>query len=156
VCLLYSAFLTRIYRLGDRQSASAVIEKYNGHSITGSSAPLQVRFADSPAQKKLKSQTSSSTNKKTKHPRQDNNTTIFPFPIRPMMPITPETMLGIAPSLSNSYPRSIVTTEPIIHHQHHQDLSDMDASLSNAVNQLDLKETTTNNTNSSSGLVVRQ
>ncbi|CAO0793540.1 unnamed protein product [Mucor circinelloides] len=126
-------------RLGDRQSASAIIEKYNGHSITGSSAPLQVRFADSPAQKKLKSQTSSS--KKMKSQRQDN--TIFPFPIRPMMPITPETMLGIAPSSSNSYPRSIVTTEPI-----HQDLSDID-SLSTAVNQLDLKE----KNNTGSGLV---
>ncbi|KAF1800269.1 hypothetical protein FB192DRAFT_1423692 [Mucor lusitanicus] len=146
-------------RLGDRQSASAIIEKYNGHSITGSSAPLQVRFADSPAQKKLKSQTSST--KKNKHPRHDNNnnnsnnnnnTTIFPFPIRPMMPITPETMLGIAPSSSNSYPRSIVTTEPIHHHQQQQqDLSDID-SLSTAVNQLDLKEKT-NTTTSSGGLV---
>jgi hypothetical protein len=75
-----------------------------------------------------------------KNQRGDN--TIFPFPIRPMMPITPETMLGIAPSSSNSYPRSIVTTEPI------HDLSDID-SLSTAVNQLDLKE----KNNASSGLV---
>ncbi|CEP17820.1 hypothetical protein [Parasitella parasitica] len=125
-------------RLGDRQSASAIIDKYNGHSISGSSAPLQVRFADSPAQKKLKSQTSST--KKVKNQRGDN--AVFPFPIRPMMPITPETMLGIAPSSSNSYSRSIVTTEPI------QDLSDID-SLSTAVNQLDLKE----KNNTGSGLV---
>lgn len=85
-------------RLADRQSASAIIDKFNGHSISGSSAPLQVRFADSPAQKRLKSQTSS-TKKVPIKTHRDN--TIFPFPIRPMMPITPETMLGIAPSSSN-------------------------------------------------------
>jgi hypothetical protein len=86
-------------RLADRQSASAIIEKFNGHSISGSSAPLQVRFADSPAQKRLKSQTSSTKKVPIKNHR--DNTTIFPFPIRPMMPVTPETMLGIAPSSSN-------------------------------------------------------
>ncbi|KAI8082683.1 uncharacterized protein B0P05DRAFT_578814 [Gilbertella persicaria] len=82
-------------RLVDRPSASAIIEKFNGHSISGSSAPLQVRFADSPAQKRLKNQTS--TNKKAVKNLREN---IFPFPIRPIMPITPETMLGIAPSSS--------------------------------------------------------
>ncbi|KAI8380616.1 hypothetical protein EDC96DRAFT_604100 [Choanephora cucurbitarum] len=84
-------------RLVDRLSASAIIDKFNGHSISGSSAPLQVRFADSPAQKRLKNQTS--TSKRTIKTLRDN---IFPFPIRPMMPITPETMLGIAPSSSTS------------------------------------------------------
>ncbi|RCH84589.1 hypothetical protein CU097_000605, partial [Rhizopus azygosporus] len=41
-------------RMTDREAAVAIIEKFNGHVIEGSSAPLQVRFADSPAQKKLK------------------------------------------------------------------------------------------------------
>lgn len=85
--------------MGDRQSASAIIDKYNGYSILGSSAPLQVRFADSPAQKRLKSQTT--TIKKVSSKRD-----LFPvgFPIRSMMPITPETMLGIAlSSHSNGY-----------------------------------------------------
>jgi hypothetical protein len=97
----YILFITnkKINRLADRQSASSIIEKFNGHSISGSSAPLQVRFADSPAQKKLKSQTSSTKKVPIKNHR--DNTTIFPFPIRPMMPVTPETMLGIAPSSSN-------------------------------------------------------
>lgn len=70
----------------DREAAAAVIEKFNGKSIEGCSAPLQVRFADSPAQKKLKSQTA----RKRGQP-------IATFAMRPMMPITPETMLGIAP-----------------------------------------------------------
>lgn len=95
----YSYLRENAYRLGDRHSASIIIEKYNGLSIDGSSAPLQVRFADSPAQKKLKSQTTNAK-KTTKNHRLDN---ILPFPIRPMMPITPETMLGIAPSTSNGY-----------------------------------------------------
>lgn len=100
-------------RLADRQSASAIIDKYNGHSISGSSAPLQVRFADSPAQKRLKNQTSGSKRTTTvKNPRD-----LFPcgFPVRSMMPITPETMLGIAPSSSsthNGYPRPLVQAEP--------------------------------------------
>lgn len=90
--------LNKLNRLADRQSASAIIDKYNGHSISGSSAPLQVRFADSPAQKRLKSQTS------TKKTPIKNVRDLFPagFPIRSMMPVTPETMLGIAPSSSNS------------------------------------------------------
>lgn len=85
-------------RLTDREAASAIIERFNGHTIEGSSAPLQVRFADSPAQKKLKNQTARS--RKMVRPRE------FPpmaaFTMRPMMPITPETMLGIAPAVSTS------------------------------------------------------
>lgn len=85
-------------RLTDREAASAIIERFNGHIIEGSSAPLQVRFADSPAQKKLKNQTARS--RKMVRPRE------FPpmaaFTMRPMMPITPETMLGIAPAVSTS------------------------------------------------------
>jgi hypothetical protein len=90
--------LTHTFRLADRQSASYIIEKYNGLSIDGSSAPLQVRFADSPAQKKLKSQTTISKKVNKNHRLVEN---ILPFPMRPMMPVTPETMLGIAPSTSN-------------------------------------------------------
>ncbi|KAI9485543.1 MAG: hypothetical protein EXX96DRAFT_545503 [Benjaminiella poitrasii] len=76
-------------RLADRASAMAIIEKFNGYPILGPSvAPLQVRFADSPAQKKLKHQTT--TNKK----KQQHPTNII---IRPMMPVTPETILGFAP-----------------------------------------------------------
>ncbi|KAG2193163.1 hypothetical protein INT47_009596 [Mucor saturninus] len=116
-------------RLADRQSASAIIDKYNGHSISGSSAPLQVRFADSPAQKRLKNQTT--TTKKTISKRD-----LFPagFPnIRSMMPITPETMLGIAPS-SNGYPHPIPVTEP--------SMSDVDVLAAAVDHQLSLKEST--------------
>ncbi|KAI7902589.1 uncharacterized protein BX663DRAFT_486402 [Cokeromyces recurvatus] len=81
-------------RLVNRPSAMAIIEKFNGYSISGSSlAPLQVRFADSPAQKKLKHQTT--TNKKSP----------ANLIIRPVMPVTPETILGIAPPYSSIYHR---------------------------------------------------
>lgn len=82
--------------------------------MDGSSAPLQVRFADSPAQKKLKSQTA--RKKMFRSPREFQPMTAgFPQPLpgtmaasiaavatavgagaRPM-PITPEAMLGMAP-----------------------------------------------------------
>ncbi|KAG2223049.1 hypothetical protein INT45_008250 [Circinella minor] len=105
-------------RLADRSSAVAIIEKFNGQSIPGSSAPLQVRFADSPAQKKLKNQTA---RKKMFRPPRDFQPMVAGFPPpsldvavsataavaaaaatsgRPM-PITPEDMLGIAP-MTNS------------------------------------------------------
>ncbi|KAG2198069.1 hypothetical protein INT47_011904 [Mucor saturninus] len=86
-------------RLTDREAASAIIDRFNGHSIEGSSAPLQVRFADSPAQKKLKNQTA---RKRMIRPTRDFQP-MPSFSVRPMMPITPETMLGIAPS-SHYYP----------------------------------------------------
>ncbi|KAL0078442.1 hypothetical protein J3Q64DRAFT_1283602 [Phycomyces blakesleeanus] len=79
-------------RLSDRGSAMTIIEKFSGYSIPGSSAPLQVRFADSPAQKKLKNQTA---RKRMFRPRDFQS--MGGFPIR-QMPITPETMLGIAPT----------------------------------------------------------
>ncbi|KAI9498295.1 hypothetical protein BDB00DRAFT_783933 [Zychaea mexicana] len=90
-------------RLADRSSALAIIEKFNGQTVAGSSAPLQVRFADSPAQKKLKNQTA---RKKMFRPPRDFQPMAagFPPPLgvavsaatgRPM-PITPEDMLGIA------------------------------------------------------------
>ncbi|KAI8984234.1 hypothetical protein BDF20DRAFT_817224 [Mycotypha africana] len=81
-------------RMSDRQAASAIIDKFNGHTIEGSSAPLQVRFADSPAQKKLKSQTA--RNRRVVRPREFQP--MATFAMRPIMPITPETMLGIAPA----------------------------------------------------------
>ena len=80
-------------RLADRHSALSIIEKFNGHAIDGSSAPLQVRFADSPAQKRLKSQTA---RKRILRPRDFQP--MAGFPVRSMMPVTPETMLGIAPA----------------------------------------------------------
>lgn len=79
--------------MSDRASAIAIIEKFNGQTVMGSSAPLQVRFADSPAQKKLKSQTA----RKRAMFRPRDFQPMASFPVRPMMPITPETMLGIAP-----------------------------------------------------------
>ena len=106
-------------RLEDRSSAVAIIEKFNGQTIPGSSAPLQVRFADSPAQKKLKNQTA---RKKMFRPPRDFQSMAAGFPPpslgvavsttaavaaaaattgRPM-PITPEDMLGIAPVTNNS------------------------------------------------------
>ncbi|GAA5797657.1 hypothetical protein HPULCUR_003048 [Helicostylum pulchrum] len=87
-------------RLTDREAASAIIDRFNGHIIEGSSAPLQVRFADSPAQKKLKNQTA---RRRMIRPTRDFQP-MASFSMRPMMPITPETMLGIAPSSSHYYP----------------------------------------------------
>lgn len=75
----------------DREAASAIIEKFNGMTIDGCTAPLQVRFADSPAQKKLKNQTG---RKRVVRPGEFQP--VATFAMRPMMPITPETMLGIA------------------------------------------------------------
>lgn len=95
-------------RLTDREAASAIIERFNGHSIEGSSAPLQVRFADSPAQKKLKNQTARS--RRMVRPPRDFQP-MASFSMRPMMPITPETMLGIAPSHYYTDPSQL---------QHHQ------------------------------------
>ncbi|KAL4207501.1 hypothetical protein AB4K20DRAFT_1870188 [Rhizopus microsporus] len=83
-------------RMTDREAAVAIIEKFNGHVIEGSSAPLQVRFADSPAQKKLKSQ--SAARRRMVRPQP-----IAGFSVRPLMPITPETMLGFAPAPTQPY-----------------------------------------------------
>lgn len=91
-------------RLTDREAASAIIERFNGYSIEGSSAPLQVRFADSPAQKKLKNQTARSR-RMVRPPTSRDFQPMASFSMRPtMMPITPETMLGIAPVSPHYYP----------------------------------------------------
>lgn len=87
--------------MADRNSAVAIIENFNGQTVMGSSAPLQVRFADSPAQKKLKNQTA---RKRMFRPRDFQPMAAAGFPVRPMMPITPETMLGIAPNPSGGMP----------------------------------------------------
>lgn len=97
----------------DRDAASAIIDRFNGHSIEGSSAPLQVRFADSPAQKKLKNQTA---RRRMIRPTRDFQP-MASFSMRPMMPITPETMLGIAPS-SHYYPEHQMLQYQVVQQQH--------------------------------------
>jgi len=44
-------------RMMDREAADAIIEKFNGKLIPGCTQPLQVRYADSPQQKRLKGST---------------------------------------------------------------------------------------------------
>ncbi|CAG8747770.1 24609_t:CDS:2, partial [Racocetra persica] len=74
----------------DRDSALAIIQKFNGYQLPGANLPLQVRFADSLAQKKLKGQTAKRRMWRTRE-----------FPslggrIIPQVPVTPEHMLGMA------------------------------------------------------------
>lgn len=76
--------------MADRNSAVAVINKWNTHTLPGSSVPLQVRFADSIAQKKLKGQTA------RKRMWRAQNMNMQPFARALPMPVTPETMLGMA------------------------------------------------------------
>ncbi|KAJ1966378.1 hypothetical protein IWQ62_002437 [Dispira parvispora] len=45
-------------RLSDRESAQRLIHAFHGQILPGAEAPLQMRFADTPAQKKLKRQSS--------------------------------------------------------------------------------------------------
>lgn len=45
-----------IHRFDTRDDAVAAIERFHGITLPGGTAPLQVRFSDSPAQKKLKIQ----------------------------------------------------------------------------------------------------
>ncbi|KAJ1653935.1 hypothetical protein IWQ61_006042 [Dispira simplex] len=45
-------------RLSDRESALRLIQAFHGQILPGAEAPLQMRFADTPAQKKLKRQSS--------------------------------------------------------------------------------------------------
>ncbi|KAI8099295.1 uncharacterized protein BX664DRAFT_289331 [Halteromyces radiatus] len=93
-------------RMSDRLAAVSIIERFNGHVVAGSSAPLQVRFADSPAQKRLKNQTS-----RKRMIRSREFQPMAGFPVRHMMPITPETMLGINPlNPSSSTPVAYQTT----------------------------------------------
>lgn len=87
--------------MSDRLAANSIIERFNGHVIAGSSASLQVRYADSVAQKKLKNQTS---RKRVVRSREFQSMSAGFPPMRHMMPITPETMLGIAPLNAASAP----------------------------------------------------
>ena len=61
ICKLNNSLISEIYycdiRMEDRDSALAIIQKFNGFQLPGASLPLQVRFADSLEQKKLKGQT---------------------------------------------------------------------------------------------------
>ncbi|CAO3649043.1 unnamed protein product [Mucor hiemalis] len=145
-------------RMTDREAASAIIERFNGHSIEGSSAPLQVRFADSPAQKKLKNQTARS--RRMVRPRDFQP--MANFSMRPMMPITPETMLGIAPVSSHYYvdPNQIQNQQFAQHlahqqqqHQQHNDdrlVEDLEKkmNISENVNTTNTNTTTTTTTES--------
>ncbi|KAI9284315.1 hypothetical protein BC943DRAFT_338262 [Umbelopsis sp. AD052] len=79
-------------RMSDRSAAISVIETFNGHTLPGSNVPLQVRFADSLAQKRLKGQTA-----RKRVWRARDFQPMAGFTARPMqMPMTPETMLGFA------------------------------------------------------------
>ncbi|KAI9303331.1 hypothetical protein BJ944DRAFT_241553 [Cunninghamella echinulata] len=82
-------------RLTDRYSAQTIIDKFNGQTIGGSSAALQVRFADSPAQKKLKHQTARKRLFKTHSPHDFQSMSAISL----NHPVTPETMLGLASSI---------------------------------------------------------
>ncbi|CAO3626609.1 unnamed protein product [Cunninghamella blakesleeana] len=82
-------------RLTDRLSAQTIIDKFNGQTIAGSSAALQVRFADSPAQKKLKHQTARKRIFKTHSPHDYQSMTAISL----NHPVTPESMLGLASSM---------------------------------------------------------
>ncbi|KAI8344418.1 hypothetical protein BC941DRAFT_408581 [Chlamydoabsidia padenii] len=97
-------------RLTDRYSAVTIIDKFNGQSISGSSAALQVRFADSPAQKKLKHQTARKRLFKSASPREFQSmaalgshppplpSSYHSFHSTQHLPVTPETMLGFTTS----------------------------------------------------------
>ncbi|CAG8678985.1 23869_t:CDS:2 [Dentiscutata erythropus] len=78
-------------RMEDRDSALAIIQKFNGYQLTGANLPLQVRFADSLAQKKLKGQTAKRRMWRTTREFQSLGGRIIP-----QVPVTPEHMLGMA------------------------------------------------------------
>ncbi|ORZ10495.1 hypothetical protein BCR42DRAFT_422506 [Absidia repens] len=100
-------------RMCDRLAAISIIERFSGHVIAGSSASLQVRFADSPAQKNLKNQTT--TRKRVIRPREFQSMSAGFSSMQHMMPITPETMLGISPS-NPPAPYSTTMTQQQSHH----------------------------------------
>ncbi|KAK9762942.1 hypothetical protein K7432_010823 [Basidiobolus ranarum] len=73
-------------RMSDRDAAVSIIQKYNGVVLPGAHLPLQVRFADSMAQKKLKGQTT----KKRVWARGE-----FSGMSGPPSPLTPEHLLAM-------------------------------------------------------------
>ncbi|CAJ0834836.1 12661_t:CDS:2 [Entrophospora sp. SA101] len=77
-------------RMEDRDSALEIIKKFNGYQLPGASLPLQVRFADSLAQKKLKGQTAKKRTWRTR------DFTSLGGRIISQVPVTPEHMLGMA------------------------------------------------------------
>ncbi|CAG8677059.1 11675_t:CDS:2, partial [Racocetra fulgida] len=82
-----------------RDSALAIIQKFNGYQLPGANLPLQVRFADSLAQKKLKGQTAKRRMWRTREfPSLGGYLSIISSSQRiiPQVPVTPEHMLGMA------------------------------------------------------------
>lgn len=115
-------FFEHYRRMSDRLAANSIIERFNGHVIAGSSASLQVRYADSPAQKKLKHQTARKRLFKSASPCDYQSMTAVtlghhhhpqyqqqPYQQQQQLPVTPETMLGFAPS-QQQQPDSINAT----------------------------------------------
>jgi len=76
-------------RMEDRDSALAIIHKFNGYQLPGANLPLQVRFADSLAQKKLKG----TARKRMWRAREFAS---LGGTLIPQVPVTPEHMLGMA------------------------------------------------------------
>jgi len=58
-----------LVKLENREDAQTIIDKYNNQVLPGGKNPLQVRFADSEAQKRLKGQTIHRKNYHNQHPR---------------------------------------------------------------------------------------
>ncbi|GBC00261.1 hypothetical protein RclHR1_00380029 [Rhizophagus clarus] len=77
-------------RMEDRDSALAIIQKFNGYQLNGANLPLQVRFADSLEQKKLKGQTA------RKRMWKAREFASLGGRIMTQVPVTPEHMLGMA------------------------------------------------------------
>jgi len=77
-------------RMEDRDSALAIIQKFNGYQLPGASLPLQVRFADSLEQKKLKGQTA------RKRMWRAREFASLGGRLMSQVPVTPEHMLGMA------------------------------------------------------------
>ncbi|CAG8462500.1 5363_t:CDS:2 [Paraglomus brasilianum] len=87
-------------RMEDRDSAQAIIQQFNGYQLPGANLPLQVRFADSLAQKKLKG----TARKRMWRTRE--------FASIGGVPVTPEHMLGMAASASPPGPTAYIPYYP--------------------------------------------
>ncbi|ORX45654.1 hypothetical protein DM01DRAFT_1364552 [Hesseltinella vesiculosa] len=89
-------------RLTDRESAVKIIEDFHGKVLDGVTLPLQVRFADSPAQKRLKHQSivkrdGALFKAMSIHDFQSITSAISTMSINNTLPATPEMMLGLSP-----------------------------------------------------------
>ncbi|KAI8064402.1 hypothetical protein BC940DRAFT_327166 [Gongronella butleri] len=89
-------------RLTDRESAVQIIDQFHGQTLVGSTLPLQVRFADSPAQKRLKhhflmKREGSLYRSLSVHNFQSITSAASSInSVSTTMPATPESMLGLA------------------------------------------------------------